>query len=140
MGNAQCQGVFGRSALHLGGKTHAVALALHANLAQGGHAADLVALVAHLHCAGPGIALIVGDRHGMLLAFALCTQGDDHKLLAHLHPMPGHLARDAGRARAVAAVHVRGQGNQKQRIVVRHIGGHKAMGVVFGNEAGVEVA
>ena len=127
------QAVLEAAALDLHAERLAVERALVERVAELPVAADLVEV------AGEGdVPAARGFEHLHLVVAAVLQAHDEVGAGPVL--VARHLAADVGVAGQVLAVHGGGHGDQHGRIVVRHVGGVEALGILLGDQAGVEVA
>ena len=103
-------------------------------------ALDGVALAAHADLGAAAGGIKFAQRDVVMDVPALGAQLHHDQLVLVRHLVARQLAADAGGALARLAPHKGGDGHQEQRIVVRHVLGAEALGIVLGDEAGVELA
>ena len=139
MGDAQGQGLLGRSVLHLCIEGLPIDRPHHQDVAQLGAALNRKSPAVHLHIRLARHRIELTDAHLVVGVLALFTQHHHHEVTDMPHLVAQNLTADACSPVPRLATHEACDRNQKRRVVVRHILGAETLAVVLGNEAGVEL-
>ena len=139
MNDPNRQRVLAHTSFDLGCEQLAVAGADHPNLTDLRIATHLVAACAHCDEAGACFILVVTDLNGVAQPWTILTQCHHDKVVADAQFVSLHLSADRRGTVQVAAVDKGRQSHQEICIGMRHILCPEALGIVFCDEAGIEI-